>query len=64
MTNSLCGTGCKATGKKMLDGEVFEERNLCILLRCDGGEVLVGRLDNCDREGNTTNNIVFPSDFS
>ena len=62
MTNSLCGTGCKANGKKMLDGEVLEERNLCILLRCDGGEVLVGRLDNC--EGNNNDNIVFPSDFS
>ena len=64
MTHSLCGTGCKANGKKMLNGEVLEERNLCILLRCDGGEVVVERLDDCGRKDNNGDNIVFPSDFS
>ena len=35
MTNALCGTGCEANGKKMLDGEVLEVTNLCLRLRCD-----------------------------
>ena len=62
--NALCSTDCKVDGKKLLDGEIRENTQLCVAIRCDEGEVVLEKLTDCDKHDDENNVIRFPDDFS
>ena len=62
--NALCGGGCTTNSRKLLDGEFFEDKKLCIKIRCDEGDVLIESLTNCQKNSSNDDSIVFPGDFS
>ena len=61
---SLCGTGCLVNGASLVSGEVVEDRDLCVTIRCSEGAITIHRLTQCHPRTVDNDLVVFPDDFS
>ena len=59
-----CGTGCRINDKFLMNGEIIEDDVLCIVIKCENGNVKFEDKLTCDIRKVRKEVVVFPGDFS